>query len=78
MKYSNELIKKHTISSKNLSTFTPCKKSYWHTNQEFKERRTMMDIRREYDKKMKKECIWGAVFMVVAFGLMVAAMVIYG
>jgi hypothetical protein len=71
-------MKKHTISSKNLSTFTPCKKSYWHTNREFKEQRTMMDIKREFDKKMRRECIWGTVFMVMMFGVMITLWVVYG
>ena len=37
MQYTNELTKKHTISNKNLATFTPCKRSCWHTGREFKE-----------------------------------------
>jgi beta-lactamase regulating signal transducer with metallopeptidase domain len=47
-------------------------------NSEFKERRTMMDIRREYDKKMRRECIWGAVVMVAMFVIMVAMWAVYG
>jgi hypothetical protein len=48
-----------------------------HTS-EFKERRTMMDIKREFDKKMRRECIWGTVFMVMMFGIMIAMWTVYG
>ena len=36
-----------------------------------------MDIRREYDRKMKWEYIWGTVIVAAAFGLMVACMVVF-
>ncbi len=47
-------------------------------NSEFKERHTIMDIRREYDKRMRRECIWGAVVMVVAFGMVIISIILWG
>jgi len=45
---------------------------------EFKERCTMMDVRRNYDKKMKWECIGGMVVMAVVFIMMILALNLWG
>ena len=45
---------------------------------EFRERHTYMDTRREHDKKVRRELIGGMAVMVVAFGMMIIAMRIWG
>ena len=73
MRHTSELVRRIEINHKSLSTHPSCKIPFQHTS-----KHTMMDTRREYDKKMKGECIWGAVAMVVAFVMVIMAMQIWG
>lgn len=64
MQYNNDLMKKHVISNKNLSTFTPCSKSYWHTVK----RGDNMDYQQD-DLVPAKGILLGVVIGVILWGL---------
>lgn len=67
------------VTNNNLSTYPLYKVPFRHSNNnEFKERNTIMDIRRKYDRKMRREYIGGIIVMAVAFVMMILTMRWFG